>query len=375
MAASKERVFDDKPAVRGPTPLLFGLIGPSGSGKTFSALRLATGIQRVTGGEIYLIDTEANRALHYAERFAFRHVPFKAPFSPLDYLDAIRHCERKGARIVIVDSMSHEHEGPGGVLEWHSREVTRIAAAWKTSEDKANIPAWNEPKQARRLLINSILQTTINFLFCYRAKEKVRPGGGKVEQLGWMPIAGEEFVYELAGKALLMPGANGVPTWNPQHDGEKMMVKLPEQFRSIFTGQAAKQLDEDTGEQLARWAAGSSNPFADEYAACTTQQAFDALEARRRDAWPKLKAQEKAVIKAASDAAGARIRSSSAGPAFSGDLLEPAVIAVLEEAFKQGRAALATEWANIQNAYATAQKPIPLAVDAKYGELNESLKE
>ena len=76
------RTFDDRPATREATPLLVGLVGPSGAGKTFSALRLATGVQRVVGGDIYFIDTEARRGLHYAERFTFRHLPFGAPFSP-----------------------------------------------------------------------------------------------------------------------------------------------------------------------------------------------------------------------------------------------------------------------------------------------------
>src|SRR5215471_11003043 len=113
------RTFDAQPGKRERTPILTGIMGPSGSGKTVSALRLATGIQRVTGGDIFVIDTEARRALHYADRFRFRHVTFEAPFGPLDYLAAIEHCVQRGAKIIITDSASHEHEGPGGVLEQH----------------------------------------------------------------------------------------------------------------------------------------------------------------------------------------------------------------------------------------------------------------
>src|SRR5690242_13140717 len=107
---SLDRKFEDTEAVRSPTPLLFGLIGPSGAGKTYSALRLATGMQRVFGGEIFVVDTESRRALHYAKDFKFRHVEFAPPFSPLDYLAAIEHCVTKGAKTIIVDSMSHEHD-------------------------------------------------------------------------------------------------------------------------------------------------------------------------------------------------------------------------------------------------------------------------
>lgn len=251
------RTFSDKPAVRTSVPLLLGLTGASGSGKTFSALRAATGIQRITGGEIYYIDTEARRALHYADRFKFRHLEFTAPFGPLDYLAAIEHCQKKGAKVIVVDSMSHEHEGPGGVLEKHEQETTRLSALWHCSRDAAQMSAWAEPKAERRRLINSILQLGINGIFCFRAKEKIKIAKGeKPVPMGWMPIAGEEFVFEMTVNCLLYPGCGGVPEWNPGEIGEKMMVKLPEQFRQLF--KERRPLDEDTGEALAKWAAGDA---------------------------------------------------------------------------------------------------------------------
>src|SRR5690348_3446471 len=117
MSDRQGRSFQDTPAVRSAVPLLIGLTGPSGSGKTFSALRLAMGVQKVVGGDIFGIDTEAKRMLHYADKFKFRHIPFVAPFDPLSYLDALRHCQNKGAKTVIIDSTSHLHEGAGGTLE------------------------------------------------------------------------------------------------------------------------------------------------------------------------------------------------------------------------------------------------------------------
>jgi hypothetical protein len=253
------RTFSDKPAVRTSVPLLLGLTGASGSGKTYSALRAATGIQRVTGGDIYYIDTEARRALHYADRFKFRHLEFQAPFGPLDYLAAIEHCQKKGAKVIVVDSMSHEHEGPGGVLEKHEQETTRLSAAWHCSRESAQMSAWAEPKAERRRLINSILQLGINGIFCFRAKEKLKiVKGEKPQPMGWMPIAGEEFVFEMTVNCLLYPGCGGVPVWNPGEIGEKMMVKLPEQFKDLFA--KTRPLDEDTGEALAKWAAGDAQP-------------------------------------------------------------------------------------------------------------------
>jgi len=313
--AANPRTFDYSPAARAPTPLLFGIAGPSGSGKTFSALRLATGMQRVIGGDIALIDTEHDRALHYAELFKFHHVPFRPPFSPLDYIAAIEHCAKQDAGIIIIDSMSHEHEGQGGLLEWHDAEVERmVKGPGNWNAQSANIPAWNKPKAARRKLINAIIQSNANFILCFRAKDKIKIGKGKVIQLGFMPIAGEEYVYELTAKSLLLPGAEGVPTLQSDQPGESMMIKLPAQFRSIFSGAAGKPLDEDIGEQMAQWAAGAQPEgrdtliaLLDDYAACTTDAQYTTLEKRRQAMWETLAATSKKQAKQASDDAADRL--------------------------------------------------------------------
>lgn len=237
--------------MRESVPLLIGLMAPSGGGKTFSSLRLATGIQQVTGGDIYVIDTEARRALNYADSFKFKHLDFKAPFGPLDYLAAVEHCYNKGGRVIIVDSMSHEHEGPGGVLEMHDTELKRLGGG-----DKMNMLAWQKPKSERRRFINTILQMTANFVFCFRAKEKLKMTPGKQpEQLGFMPIAGEEFVFEMTANCLLLPNSGGVPCWKSDYSGESAMMKLPEQFKKVLTADK-EPLSESVGVQLAQWARG-----------------------------------------------------------------------------------------------------------------------
>lgn len=255
------RNFEDKPAVRQQVPLLIGLMGPSGGGKTFSALRLASGIQAVSGGEIYLIDTEAKRALHYADKFKFRHLEFGAPFGSLDYLAAIRHCVAKGGGTIIVDSMSHEHEGQGGLLDMHDQETTRMAGDDYAKRERVKMLAWAKPKAARRQLINGLLQMNANFIFCFRAKETAKPvkknGKTEVESQGFMPIAGDEFVFEMTVNCLLLPRANGVPTWHTEQPGERIMMKLPQQFLPIFDEQ--QPLSEEIGKRLATWAKGGAS--------------------------------------------------------------------------------------------------------------------
>src|SRR3990167_1596020 len=212
MNAPSARSFEAKPAVRESVPLLVGLMGPSGGGKTFSALRLATGIQKIHGGEIYGIDTEARRMLHYADRFKFRHVQFDAPFGSLDYLSAIRQCVKAGAGVVIIDSMSHEHDNVGGLLDFHDKELDRLAGDDYGKRDRMKMLAWQKPKAARQAMISGILQLNANFIFCFRAKEKLKIIAGKqpIPQ-GFMPIAGEELAAwakggaEPAGEAATSP--------------------------------------------------------------------------------------------------------------------------------------------------------------------------
>jgi hypothetical protein len=259
MNAIPNRQFAASDAKRSHVPLLIGLTGPSGGGKTFSALRLATGIQTVTGGDIYFIDTESRRALHYADQFKFKHVPFDAPFGSLDYLAALQFCVAQGAKVVIVDSMSHEHEGPGGMVDLHDQIALRMSGGDSAKLERVKMLAWSEPKQKRRALINGILQLNANFIFCFRAKNTTKPVKGKngrteVEAMGFMPIAGEEFVFEQTLNALLLPGAGGVPTWSSEQMGERTMIKLPEQF--LFLRDRHAPLDEKVGAGLARWAAG-----------------------------------------------------------------------------------------------------------------------
>jgi hypothetical protein len=254
------RVFTDEIGVRRQVPIHVGFVGPSGSGKTKSALRAATGMQRVTGGDIYGIDTEANRMLHYADQHRFRHVPFTAPFDALSYLAAVEYCVAKGAKIIIIDSASHLHEGPGGTLEMHEAECERLMKAWtNATRDKVQMSAWQKPKAELRRFLNAVLQMQINIIWCYRAKEKLKViPGQQPKQLGFMPIAGDEMIYEMTLNCLLYPNSGGVPAWHPEEMGERAIIKLPQQFQELF--KEPRPIDEDIGQKLAEWAAGSKAP-------------------------------------------------------------------------------------------------------------------
>lgn len=256
----QNRNFQIIPAVRKSVPLLIGLFGASGSGKTFSALRLAHGIQRVCPGDILFIDSENNRALHYADSFTFSHIPFDPPFGSLDYLEVLEFAASKKPSCVVIDSFSHEHEGIGGHNDLHEKELDRIAGTDWQKRDRVKMFAWAKPKAARRTLLNGLLRLNVNIIFCFRAKETSKPiknkdGKTEVAQMGFMPITGQEFPFEMTINCLLPPHSDGYPKWNSQQRGENMMMKLPHQFKNIFD-KPDVQLNEDIGERLAIWAKG-----------------------------------------------------------------------------------------------------------------------
>jgi hypothetical protein len=371
------RTFEVRPAVREAVGLLISLVGPSSSGKTFSALRVATGIQRVVGGDIDVIDTNNGRALYYADQFKFNHLRFAAPFGPLDYLDAIRHCARRGAKTIVTDSMSDEHDGVGGVLEIHEAETRRLSGGDPDKAERIKMLAWAKPKSERKKLINEMLQLNVNLVFTFRAKEKIKIVKGKPPaDLGWQPIAGEDFIYEMVLQCLLKPGASGVPTWQSPLESERMMMKLPEQFKDLFG--APKQLDEDLGARLAEWANGGVKltpevaALLTDYAACVDAQTLEALEKRRTVQWGKqLPAGEKPRLKQASDAARKRLDELKAGAGKPGEQPDNATWMTTLRA-QTTSAAIDESWTACGTAYGGM---VPLEVEDAYQVTREAIVE
>lgn len=289
--------FNFKPAVREQIPVLIGLVGPSGSGKTMSALELATGIQSVVGGEIAGVDSEARRMLHYADDYSFKHLDFQPPFASVRYLQALQAAQAMGAKVVIVDSASHEHEGAGGYLDLHEQELDRMTKNGG-SREAANWRAWAKPAAERRKFINGLLQMHIHVIFCFRAKEKLiqapdpqNPRKNTLVQTGWQAIAGEEFVFEMTHRFLLPPGSCGVPDFS-EEAWRWGVPKLPKEHRQMFAQPV--QLNRDIGAQFALWAQGGDprGPLIRKLEAAARQRGGAAFKAE----WEKLSKDDKALV-------------------------------------------------------------------------------
>lgn len=253
MAKKAARAFTIKRATREAMKVYLGVAGPSSSGKTYTALRLGTGIQSVVGGELGLIDTENDRALMYADDFKFQHIPFHPPFNALSYFDALKFAASKGVKTLIVDSMSHEHEGEGGHLAMHEAELDRMSKGDASKRDRYNFMAWGRPAAERRELLLALQRSPMNLILCFRAKDKLvliknRDGKQEPVSIGWQPIAGPEYVFDMTALVVLPPRSGGVPDWKAE------AAKVAKGWGSLFIQD--KPLDEATGERLARYATG-----------------------------------------------------------------------------------------------------------------------
>lgn len=254
------RRFEIRKGKRENTPLLLGLVGPSGSGKTYSALRLAKGICSVSGKRTVVIDTEARRALHYADAFDFEHLDFSPPFASEDYHAAIEAALSMDPGCIVVDSMTHEHSGEGGMLDRVERFLDKKCGDDFSARKRFSQIAFANAKAPRKALENYIVQVggRCAMIFCYRAKEKLdfkhKDTRGEPTDLGFQPDTTSDLMFEMTQQFLLYPGAQGVPVMTTAIPGEGKFIKTPEQFRDyIKQGEA---LSESVGERMARWAAG-----------------------------------------------------------------------------------------------------------------------
>lgn len=244
-----------KAAIGGSHRLRLGVGGPSRSGKTISSLRIATGMVSVLGGEIFLIDTDNEFALDYAynpktqEGFKFQHVDFPPPYSPERYLSVVEYCVAQNASVIIIDQMTNEHSGQGGVLERQQEVEKELAVKWKTSREKVCQSAWNEAKTIPHgKFVSYITRIKQPIIFNFRAKDKIKivtNEKGKQEwvHIGYTPICTEQLDYEMTAMLILPPNSKGFP--------DKSLSEIRDPLLNIIT--LDRQIDELMGKRLAGW--------------------------------------------------------------------------------------------------------------------------
>jgi hypothetical protein len=123
-------------AQRKQAKIKLALQGPSGSGKTYSALLLASGITEYS--KIAVIDTENHSADLYANLGDYNVLELSKVFTPERYITAIEVCENAGMEVIIIDSVSHEWEGSGGILDLHGNMPGNSFTNWAKMTPRHN---------------------------------------------------------------------------------------------------------------------------------------------------------------------------------------------------------------------------------------------
>ena len=175
-------------AQRKQAVIKMGLQGPSGSGKTYSALLLAYGLVK-EWDKIAVIDSENHSADLYAHLGEYSVVQIGPPFSPAKYIEAIELCEAAGIEVIILDSISHEWDGSGGILDIHSNMMGNSFTNWSRVTPQHNS------------FVNKILQSPAHIIATIRSKQDyvLSERNGKVvpEKVGLKGVTRDGMDYEL----------------------------------------------------------------------------------------------------------------------------------------------------------------------------------
>lgn len=237
--------FTFRPAIRQNTPLIIGLAGPTKSGKTYSAHRLARGL--CGDGSIAMLNAEGARGHQYADKFSYMASDIDAPFSYERYTEALKAVADLKPSVLIIDSVSHAHDGPGGMLEQHDKEVERMAGGDYKKRERVNFAGWIKPKAEENKFIYTMLGLSCAVILCMRAKEKLKivPGKEPID-LGWQPIASERLAFETIFTLVLPPHSRGCPDLSVSEMREPFDTMIP----------SGKPIDETLGEKLLDWSKG-----------------------------------------------------------------------------------------------------------------------
>jgi hypothetical protein len=162
-----------------------------------------------------------------------------APFSPGRYIEAIQEFQRAGVEVLIIDSISHEHEGPGGLMDI-AGEMNKF---------------WNRAKFEHKKFVNALLQCDMHVIVCVRAREKVALAKIKDEQTGKMktdfqdeglqPVTEKNLMFEMTASLML-------------HDEGKRQTKLkcPAALINVL-GRESGYLTPADGKALRDWVDGA----------------------------------------------------------------------------------------------------------------------
>jgi hypothetical protein len=161
--------------------------GPSGSGKTYSSLLLTYGLVG-NWKQIAVVDTENNSSHLYSHLGNYNVLSLSEPFNPEHYIEAIEVCEKAGMRAIIIDSISQEWEGSGGIIETHGNMAGN------------SFTNWNRMTPRHNTFVQRILQSPCHIISTIRSKQDyvLTDKNGKMvpEKVGLKGVTRDGMDYE-----------------------------------------------------------------------------------------------------------------------------------------------------------------------------------
>lgn len=176
-------------AERRKAKLRLAITGPAGSGKTYGALLIAFGI----GGKIALLDTENGSGDLYSSLGEYDVCSLSAPFTIQKYIDAIRDAENSGYDTLIIDSISAEWAGTGGLLSLHTQ---------LTSSNRTNsFAAWGQITPKHNAFIDAMIGSRLHIIATIRSKTEYAQiqnerGKTEVRKMGFGLVQRDGIDYE-----------------------------------------------------------------------------------------------------------------------------------------------------------------------------------
>jgi len=217
-------------AARAKAKIRLGLSAVSGGGKTMSALLIAKGICGDLS-KVALIDTENGSGDLYAHIGNYNVLPLESDFTPEKYINAIHECENAGMEVIIIDSITHEWDGKGGILDISNS---------MTGNSYTN---WAKLTPRHQAFIDAILQSKCHIITTVRRKqdyEMTTNSQGKLvpQKVGLKEVTREGFEYEL--------------TVNLELD-TKHYASASKDRTGLFSGKPEFKPSEETGKMIAEW--------------------------------------------------------------------------------------------------------------------------
>lgn len=216
-------------ASRKKAKIRLGLSAVAGGGKTKSALLIAFGLCE-DWTKVAVVDTEHMSAELYSDLGEYNVIPLKPPYSPERYIQAIKTCEDAGMEVIIVDSITHEWDGKGGILN---------IADSMTGNSFTN---WAKLTPRHQAFIDSMLESKCHIITTVRRKQdyemgKDSSGKATVTKMGLKEITREGFEYELTVNLELDIKHNATST----KDRTGLFADQPAFVPTIETGRLIRQ--------------------------------------------------------------------------------------------------------------------------------------